>query len=87
MYLLLQVMVTFNYSGVMNFCLMGSSQGYSIEEGFHHISVEVGSNLAQYIHHDVLASFLVLQLEVEPCKGSNPSVTISITVWCCHYVS
>ena len=66
--------------------LIGSSQGYSIEGGSHHIWVEVGSNVAQYICHSVLASFLVLQLEVESYKDSNPSVTSIVEVWCCHYV-
>ena len=85
-YLLLQIMVTFTYGGVMNLCLVCSSQSYSVEDQSHHVWVEAGSNQVQYICHNVIPSFLVLQLEVEPRKGSNPSMASGIKVRCCHYV-
>ena len=47
---------TLNYGGVINFCPMGGSQGYSIEDGSHCVRVKAGSNLAQHICHSVIMS-------------------------------
>ena len=58
--LLLQVMDTLNYGGVINFCPMCSLLDYSIKDGSHHVWVTVGSNLAQHICHSVIISFLAL---------------------------
>ena len=72
--------------GVVNLHLMCSSQGYSIQDQSHHVLVEVGSNPAQYLQ-SVIASFLVLLLEVEPHKGSDPLVASVIRVRCHHDIS
>ena len=45
-YLLLQAAVTLNYGEVVNFSLMHWSQGDSVKDWFHHIWVQVSSNLA-----------------------------------------
>ena len=63
-----------------------SPQGYSIKDQSHYVWVKAGSNPAQYICHSVVPSFLVLQLEIEAGKGSNPLVTSGINVRCHHNV-
>ena len=81
MYLLLQVMVTFNYGGVMNFYPVCSSKSYPIKDLSHHVSGSrwVVTQLSTSAI-SVIPSFLVLQLEVEPGKGSNPLVASGIEV-------
>ena len=70
----------------MSFCPMSHPQGHPIQDELHSFWTKAGSDLAQSIHYSIIPSLLVLQLEVEPCYGSNPSVTSGIQIRGCHNI-
>ena len=86
-HLFLQAKITFGYGGVVHLSLMCHSYCCFIKDRSHCVWVQSSHDLAQHICHSVITSFLVFQFEVEPCKGSHPSVTSGIEVRCHHYVS